>query len=56
MTQEQIFGIVRHFLTGIGAILIAKGLVEDGVWSELMGTSLSLAGLIWSIVSKKKAA
>lgn len=55
MTKEQIFGVVRHFITGIGAILVAKGLVEEGVWSELTGTAISFAGLVWSVISKKSS-
>ena len=54
MTQEQIFGVVRHFMTAIGGILIAKGLVSDTAMLELTGATISLAGVIWSIVSKKK--
>jgi hypothetical protein len=56
MTQEQIFGVVRHTMTAIGGILIAKGLVADGAWTELTGAAITLAGVIWSIVAKKPAA
>ena len=56
MTQEQIFGVVRHTMTAIGGILIAKGLVADGAWTELTGAAIALAGVIWSIVAKKPVA
>jgi hypothetical protein len=54
MTQEQIFGVIRHGLSAIGGILIAKGLLDDGSWTELTGAVMTLTGVIWSIVSKKK--
>ena len=30
ITKEQFLGIVRHGLTFVGAILVAKGQVDDG--------------------------
>jgi hypothetical protein len=54
MTQEQIFGIIRHTLTLAGGVLIAKGLVDDASWTEITGSALSLVAVVWSVVSKKK--
>lgn len=54
MTQEQVFGIVRHAMTAIGGIFIAKGFIDESTIQELIGATLSLTGVIWSIVSKKK--
>jgi hypothetical protein len=54
MTKDQIFGVVRHVFTAVGGVLIAKGLVTDGSWTELTGAILSLAGVVWSITSKTK--
>lgn len=54
MTQEQIFGVVRHAMTAIGGIFVFKGLLEESMLQELIGATLSLTGVIWSIVSKKK--
>lgn len=53
MTQEQFLGVVRHVLTAAGGILIAQGLVQDGMWTELTGATLSLVGVLWSFLSKK---
>jgi hypothetical protein len=53
MNQEQILGLVRHALTFIGGILITQGLVDDGIWSEISGSVMTLIGGVWSILSKK---
>jgi hypothetical protein len=54
MTKEQIFGILRHTMTAVGGILIAKGFIGDVAWTELTGAALKLVGVVWSIVDKKK--
>jgi hypothetical protein len=54
MTKEQILGIARHALTFIGGILIMKGIVDEGTWTEVSGGALTLAGTIWSIIDKNK--
>ena len=53
MNQEQVLGLVRHALTFIGGLLITKGLVEEGIWSELSGAVMTLIGGVWSVLSKK---
>lgn len=55
LTKEQILGIVRHGLTFIGGILIAKGLVDESTVTEIVGGIITLAGTIWSIIEKNKA-
>tara|TARA_R110000824_G_scaffold364275_1_gene552610 strand:+ start:1581 stop:1745 length:165 start_codon:yes stop_codon:yes gene_type:complete len=54
MKKEQILGIVRHALTIIGGALIARGYMEEDVVGEAIGSVMSLTGVIWSIVDKKK--
>ena len=54
MNKDQVLGLVRHILTFAGGILIAKGLVTDAMTNELVGSIISLVGVVWSIVSKKK--
>lgn len=53
MSQEQIFGVIRHIFTAVGGIVVAQGYVSDSLFTELSGTVLTLAGVIWSIVTKK---
>jgi hypothetical protein len=54
MSQEQIFGVIRHVFTAVGGIIIAKGYISDSMYTELTGAVLTLAGVIWSIDSKKQ--
>ena len=53
LTKEQILGIVRHTLTFIGGIVIARGLVVETLVTEVIGGVLTLTGAIWSIIDKK---
>jgi hypothetical protein len=53
MTKEQLLGIVRHSLTFFGGILLTYGMINEIMLSELIGSGISLASVIWSIVNKK---
>jgi hypothetical protein len=55
LTKEELLGIVRHGLTFLGGIIITGGLIDSGLWAELSGGVLTLAGVIWSIIEKRKA-
>lgn len=55
MSQDQILGIVRHVLTGLGGVLIAKGVIDAGMAEQVIGAVISLAGVVWSIWAKKAA-
>ena len=52
LTKEQVLGIVRHTLTFVGGIVVAKGLIDEAVATEIIGGVLTLTGAIWSIVAK----
>jgi hypothetical protein len=54
MTKEQVLGIVRHVLTFVGGVLVAKGLATDVMSNELIGAAMTLVGGVWSIISKNK--
>lgn len=53
LSKEELLGIVRHGLTFIGGVIIAGGLLDSGLWSEISGGVLTLTGLIWSILNKR---
>jgi len=54
MKKEIVLGIVRHTLTFVGGILIAKGLIDESMMQEIGGAIATLVGGIWSIISKQK--
>jgi hypothetical protein len=53
MSKEQVLGIVRHLLTTVGGILIANGLIDGGSVTEIVGSVITLIGVIWSVAAKK---
>jgi hypothetical protein len=53
MTKDQILGIVRHGLTFVGGILIAKGLISEGTSQEIIGMVITLTGAVWSVIKNK---
>jgi hypothetical protein len=52
LNREKSLSVLRHVLTGIGAVLIAKGLVEESAVQEVTGFILTLSGLVWSFNDK----
>lgn len=54
--DKEVFGaLVRHLITGIGGVLIAKGVIDAGQVELIAGAVASLAMVTWSIVAKKKS-
>lgn len=54
MNQEQKLGVIRHVLTFVGGILLAKGLVDESLLTDMVASIMVLIGGVWSIVSKAK--
>lgn len=54
MKREVILGVVRHTLTFAGGILVAKGLLDQGVLSEIIGGLMTVIGGVWSVIDKAK--
>lgn len=54
LTKEQVLGIVRHTMTFVGGVLIAKGLIDEEIVTEITGAVLTLVGSIWSVIEKNK--
>ncbi len=52
MKQEQILGIIRHVLTFVGGIAIAKGVIDEAMFTQISGAIVTLIGSIWSVISK----
>ena len=54
MNKNQILGILRHSLTFIGGILITKGFIDETLSNEIVGSIITLTGLVWSVIEKVK--
>lgn len=54
MKKEQILGLIRHTLTFVGGLLVAKGLIDETTITEIIGGVITLTGAIWSILEKRK--
>lgn len=52
LNKEQILSIIRQVLTATGAILVTTGVMQDGIYTELLGTVMALISGVWSIVDK----
>jgi hypothetical protein len=52
MNKEQKMGILRHVLTFIGGILLAKGLVDESLLTDMIASVMVLVGGTWSILAK----
>ena len=54
MNQTQILGLIRHILTFGGGVLVAKGILDEGVATELVGALITLIGGVWSAAAPEK--
>ena len=54
-TQDTVLnGIVRHLLTAGGGALVTKGAISDAQLELAIGAIITIAGVIWSALAKKK--
>ncbi len=53
LTKDQFLGILRHTLTFVGGILLTQGIIDASILSEVSGAIITLAGTLWSVLSKK---
>lgn len=51
--KDKVLGLVRHALTFVGGIVVAKGLLDESMAVEVIGGLMTLIGSVWSIASKK---
>ena len=56
MNWEMIQGIVRHILTFGGGFLVTNGTLGQSEVEAGVGAIITLAGIVWSVLNKKKAA
>jgi hypothetical protein len=53
--KEILQGLIRHVLTTVGGGLVASGAIGSSDLEAIIGGVLALFGIIWSVISKKKA-
>lgn len=56
MSQDIILGLIRHGLTTLGGVLVARGYLDDGTLQAIIGALLTLGGAGWSVYAKRVAA
>ena len=54
MKKGVLLGVIRHTLTFAGGILVAKGILDQGVLSEIIGGLMTVIGGVWSVIDKTK--
>jgi len=52
MNKEQKMGLLRHVLTFVGGILLAKGLVDQSLLTDMIASIMVLVGGFWSVLAK----
>jgi hypothetical protein len=55
MNISIIAGLARHLLTALGGGLVSKGLLTEPTLDTGVGAALTLAGVVMSVVNKKRA-
>lgn len=53
VNEEQLLGLIRHILTFGGGVLMARGVLTEGMVTDIVGAIMTLIGTSWSIISKK---
>lgn len=54
VSKEQILGLVRHIITFIGGILVARGKIDPGQIETIAGIVATVAGFLLSLMSPEK--
>ena len=54
--MKAALGILRHILTTVGGGLTSKGVLGEDELQIIVGGVVTLAGVIWSVVDKRKKA
>lgn len=54
VNKDQILGVLRHVITFIGGLLVAKGKLDPQAVETLGGAIISIVGFLLSFVSPEK--
>lgn len=56
MNVTIVNAFLRHLLTAVGGIAVAKGYVDSGTLETVVGAVLTIIGFGWSLFDKKRNA
>ena len=56
MNKDSVLGLVRHVLTFAGGFLVTAGSLDPTSLETAVGAIVTLDGIVWSVVAKKKPA
>lgn len=56
MSKEMVLGLARHLMTFGGGLLASKGYIDNGDVEMAVGAAVTLLGIVWSAIDKRKLA
>jgi hypothetical protein len=54
--KDTYLSLLRHLLTAIGAVLVARGYINDSALTDIVGATIGLVGAVWGPVDEYLAA
>lgn len=55
MNKDQALGILRHILTTLAGMAVAKGYTDESTATAIVGGAVAMIGVVWSYRSKTKS-
>jgi hypothetical protein len=52
MNKDQKMGVIRHVLTFVGGIFLAKGVIDESTLTDVIASIMVLVGTAWSLWAK----
>lgn len=53
MTADQVTGIIRAILTAVGGYFVARGTIDQGTATAIVGAAVTIAAAVWSLWSNR---
>ena len=53
MNVQEVMGVVRAVLSGVGGILVTKGFLGSSDMEIIVGAVVSVATVVWSVLQKR---
>jgi hypothetical protein len=55
ITQDQVAGLIRHVVTVLGTLFVARGWAGGAYLDIVAGALATIGGAAWSVVAKAQA-